>query len=269
MKKYTFFLCLLLTSSSIFAQSNKQLPESLTMETLSGKKVKLKDYVAEKGKVTVVNFWATWCKPCKEELDNINADYLGDWQDDYDIEFIAVSMDDARTKPKVKGVVDTKGWEYDILCNPDNSAYQALGFNSCPYTLLLDAKGNIVYKHTGYKHGDEEELEKEIAKAKDKSNQKTNDKKVDENEALKARAAAVTKLQESIATDLEKLLAEKIKYYQAFINESEQDDPFNLELNKLIENAKATIQTLKAKTGVVKEAQLDKAVEKKEAPAKN
>ena len=154
---------LLVASTTTFAQ--KSLPESLTMETLSGKKVKLKDYVAEKGKVTVVNFWATWCKPCKEELDNINADYLEAWQDDYDIEFIAVSMDDARTKPKVKGVVDTKGWEYDILCNPDNSAYQALGFNSCPYTLLLDAKGNIVYTHTGYKHGDEEELEAEIEKA--------------------------------------------------------------------------------------------------------
>ncbi len=159
-------LVLLFTASMTFAQGDrKQLPESLTMETLSGQKVKLKEYVAEKGKVTVINFWATWCKPCKEELDNINADYLEDWKADYDIEFIAVSMDDSRTKPKVKGVVDTKGWEYDILCNPDNSAYQMLGFNFCPYTLLLDAEGNIVYKHTGYKPGDEEELGEEIAKA--------------------------------------------------------------------------------------------------------
>jgi thiol-disulfide isomerase/thioredoxin len=153
---------LLVASTSTFAQ--KSLPSSLTMETISGQKVKLKDYVAEKGKITVVNFWATWCKPCKEELDNINNDYLEAWQDDYDIVFIAVSMDNSRTKPKVKGVVDTKGWEYDILCNPDNSAYQALGFNSCPHTLLLDEKGNIVYVHTGYKPGDEEELEEQIAK---------------------------------------------------------------------------------------------------------
>lgn len=167
MKYSTFLLAslilLLVSATSTFAQKN--LPTSLTMETLSGKKVKLKDYVAEKGKITVVNFWATWCKPCKEELDNINNDYLEAWQDDYDIEFIAVSMDNSRTKPKVKGVVDTKGWEYDILCNPDNSAYQALGFNSCPYTLLLDKKGNVVYKHNGYKPGDEEELEEQIAKA--------------------------------------------------------------------------------------------------------
>lgn len=153
---------LLFVTSSAFAQ--KALPASLTMETLEGKKVNLKDYVAEKGKITVVNFWATWCKPCKEELDLINSDYLEDWKDNYDIEFVAVSMDDTRTKPRVKGLVDSKGWGYDILCNPDNSAYQALGFNTCPYTLLLDAEGNIVYQHTGYKAGDEEELEEQIAK---------------------------------------------------------------------------------------------------------
>ena len=158
-------LIFLLAATTTFAQNN-QLPESLAMETLSGKQINLKDYVAEKGKITVVNFWATWCKPCKEELDNIQADYLEGWKKDYDIEFIAISMDNSRTKPNVKGVVDTKGWEYDILCNPENTAYQALGFNSCPYTLLLDAEGNVVYKHTGYKPGDEEELEKEIAKAK-------------------------------------------------------------------------------------------------------
>lgn len=147
------------------AIAQKSLPSSLTMETLAGQKVNLKDYVAKKGKITVVNFWATWCKPCKEELDAINADFLEDWQDQYDIEFIAVSMDDTRTKPRVKGLVDSKGWEYTIFCNPDNSAYQALGFNSCPYTLLLDAEGNIVYTHTGYKPGDEEELEEKIAEA--------------------------------------------------------------------------------------------------------
>ena len=166
MKSTKYFLSsllFLLFVSTVFAQ--KQLPASLTMETMSGKKVNLKKYIEEKGKITVVNFWATWCKPCKEELDNINADYLEEWKDDYDIEFIAVSMDNSRTKPKVQGVVDTKGWEYDILCNPDTSAYQSLGFNACPYTLLLDAKGNIVYKHNGYKPGDEEELEEEIAKA--------------------------------------------------------------------------------------------------------
>ena len=156
-------LFVLVASTASFAQ--KQLPESLTMETLKGKKVKLKDFVAEKGKVTVISFWATWCKPCKEELDNIANDYYEDWVDEYDIAFLAVSMDDTRTKTKVPGIVETKEWKYDILCNPDNSAYQSIGFNTVPFTLLIDTDGNIVYKHSGYKPGDEEELAEAIEKA--------------------------------------------------------------------------------------------------------
>ncbi len=157
------FLILFCSASSLMAQ--KELPQTLSMETMAGQKINLKEYVAEKGKITVVNFWATWCKPCKEELDMINSDYLADWQEEYDIEFIAVSMDDSRTKPRVKGMVDSKGWGYTVFCNPDNSAYQALGFNACPYTILLDAKGNIIYSHSGYKPGDEEELGEKIAEA--------------------------------------------------------------------------------------------------------
>jgi len=157
-------LFVMLASSLTFAQ-NKKLPTSLSMETLQGKKVNLKEYIAEKGKVTVISFWASWCKPCKAELDNIAMDYYEIWKDDYDIEFLAISMDNARTKSKVPGIVNTKGWEYDILCNPDNSAYQQIGFNTVPFTLLIDAEGNIVYKHTGYKPGDEEDLEEAIINA--------------------------------------------------------------------------------------------------------
>lgn len=157
-------LVVLFASSSAFAQ-DKQLPSSLTVETTQGQKVSLKEYIAKKGKVTVVSFWATWCKPCTNELDNIASDYYDDWKEEYDIEFVAVSMDNSRTKSKVAGVVDTKGWEYDILCNPDNTAYQALGFNTIPFTLLIDADGNIVYKHNGYAPGAEEELQEAIEKA--------------------------------------------------------------------------------------------------------
>jgi thiol-disulfide isomerase/thioredoxin len=158
-----FVALVLLFATTTYAQ--KELPSSLTLETMKGQKVNLKDYVAKKGKVTVISFWATWCKPCKEELDNIASDYYDDWKEEYDIEFIAISMDNARTKSKVAGTVDVKGWEYDILCNPDNSAYQAIGFNVVPFTLLVDADGNVVYKHKGYKPGDEEDLEEAIIEA--------------------------------------------------------------------------------------------------------
>ena len=89
MKTTTSYICtviFLLVSFIGFAQS-KQIPSSLMMEDLKGKKVNLKEYIAKKDKVTVISFWATWCKPCKEELDNIASDYYDDWVDEYDIAF--------------------------------------------------------------------------------------------------------------------------------------------------------------------------------------
>ena len=235
-------LFLLAGSSSIIAQkTKKKITSSLNVETLAGQKVALKDYIDKESKITVVNFWATWCKPCKEELDNIQAEYLEDWKEKYDIKFVAVSMDNPRTKPKVKGVVDTKGWEYDILCNPDNSAYQMLGFNSCPYTLLVNEDGNIVYKHTGYKPGDEEELEQAIANAFETKKAAEETVKPAADEARKADKIAQEK---ALVLELEKM-AESIKAYQAFINDEEKGEAFNKELNKLLKSIKTTIKTSK------------------------
>lgn len=227
---------------ALLAQKDKtrQLPESLTMELLNGHKVNLKEYVSKDAQITVVNFWATWCKPCKEELDNIQADYLENWKTKYSIRFIAVSMDDSRTKPNVSGIVETKGWEYEILCNPDNTAYQALGFNSCPYTLLLDGKGNIVYMHTGYKSGDEEELEKQIQGVQ-KSMMKTEEKKDTTDEAAAIRKAEKTAKENALNEELKKL-AEQIKGYQDFLNDAEKKEPFNQNLNKVATSIEATIK---------------------------
>jgi len=242
MKSLFLITTLVLSSFTLLAQAGKtrQLPESLTMELLNGHKINLKEYVSKDAQITVVNFWATWCKPCKEELDNIQAEYLEDWVSKYGIRFIAVSMDDTRTKPNVQGVVKTKGWEYEILCNPDNTAYQALGFNSCPYTLLLDAKGNIVYMHTGYKSGDEEELEKQIQEAQ-QSMIKTEEKKDTIDEAAALRKAEKTAKENALNEDLKKL-TEQIKAYQDFLNDVEKKEPFNQDLNKVATSIEATIK---------------------------
>ncbi len=148
---------------SLSIQAQQTLPDSLTMETLKGKKVNLKEYVANKNKVTIIIFWVTWSKPNQQELVSINANYLEDWQKKYDVELIAISMDNERTTGRVKELTETKEWKFDILCNPDNSAFQELGFGTLPYTILLDATGKIIYKRKGYIPGDEEELETKIS----------------------------------------------------------------------------------------------------------
>ncbi len=134
---------------------------SIDIKTLEGKTVNIKDYVGQ-GKITVMSFWATWCSPCKRELDAI-ADIYPDWQEEYGVELLAVTIDDARSMAKVPGLVETKGWEYTILADSKRELQKALNFQSVPQTFLIDAEGNIVYTHSGYNPGDEIELEDKIA----------------------------------------------------------------------------------------------------------
>ena len=151
-------------ASVSFAQ-NKTLPD-VSVQELNGKKVDIQDY-SDNGKITVLNFWATWCVPCKKELDNI-AEYYEDWQEDYDMELVAISVDNARSATKIKTVVDSKGWEYDILSDKNGDLKRALNFQAVPYTIVIDQEGNIVYRHDGYVEGDEFELEEVLKKLSDK-----------------------------------------------------------------------------------------------------
>ncbi len=147
-------LCLCL-STTLAAQ----LPD-VAVKTLDGKSVNIQDY-ANNGKITVLSFWATWCSPCKRELDAL-AELYPDWKDEFDVEIVAVTIDNARALPKVKPMVSTKGWEYTILSDANEILKRAMNFQSVPMTFLLDQKGNIVYTHNSYSPGDEYELEDKI-----------------------------------------------------------------------------------------------------------
>jgi len=157
-KLFTVVFCLMMTSS-LFAQ--KDIP-NLKLKTLDGKTVNLQDF-GKNGKVTVVSFWATWCSPCKKELDAI-ADIYPDWQEEYDVELVAITVDTRRALAKVPGIVETKSWEYTVLSANEQEAQNALNFQTIPQTFLIDKDGKIVWDHNGYVPGDEAELEEEIAR---------------------------------------------------------------------------------------------------------
>ena len=143
---------------SSFSQ-NRTLP-SVKVKNLKGSLVDIQT-IENDGKPIVISFWATWCKPCKKELNAI-AEVYEDWQDDTGVKLVAISIDDSRSSSKVKPYVNSSGWEYEIYLDPNRDLSRSLGVSTVPHTFLLDGKGNIVWEHRGYIEGDEEELLEEI-----------------------------------------------------------------------------------------------------------
>jgi cytochrome c biogenesis protein CcmG, thiol:disulfide interchange protein DsbE len=151
---------LILASATIPADGGK-IP-SATVKTLEGSKVNSSTFTND-GKPLVISFWASWCKPCKKELDAIHENY-SDWQKETGVKVIAISIDDARSSSKVVTDVKTKGWEYEVYIDENQDFKRAMNVNNIPHTFLVNGKGEIVWSHNSYAEGDEEKLYENIKK---------------------------------------------------------------------------------------------------------
>lgn len=148
-------LATILALAGMINEAAAQLP-AVTLKSMDGKTV-MTDTLSNNGKPFIIDFFATWCKPCNRELKAINEVYE-EWQEETGVKLIAVSIDQAQNIHKVKPLVDENGWPYEVLLDPNGDLKRALGIQMIPYTLIVDGKGNIVYKHNGYTDGAEAEL---------------------------------------------------------------------------------------------------------------
>lgn len=152
-----FFLTvlLLLVRQGVEAQAPNQLPKA-DLKTLDNKTVSSTTF-ANEGKPMVICFWATWCKPCIKELEVYSEKYK-DWREETGVKLIAVSIDNARSMSRVAPFVNGKGWDYEVFLDPNEDFKRAMNVVNVPHTFLIDGNGNIVWQHTSYADGDEEEL---------------------------------------------------------------------------------------------------------------
>jgi cytochrome c biogenesis protein CcmG, thiol:disulfide interchange protein DsbE len=153
-----FSVCL----STVSAQKN--IP-NVNIQDIKGNQLSAKN-ILKPNRPTIISFWATWCKPCLQELYSINQN-LEDWKKEIDFDFIAISTDDSRSKNKVLSLKNAKKWQFEVFIDENGDLQRAMNVLNIPHTIILDKNHKIIYQHTAYAAGDEEEYFEVLKKLKD------------------------------------------------------------------------------------------------------
>ena len=131
MKKFFLVFCL---ASFVNSNSQSDLP-NVNLKTLNGESTSVKK-IAQKNKLIIISLWATWCVPCKNELDAV-AEVYDEWVSETDVVYYAVSIDDSRTSKRIKPMVNGKDWEFEILLDENSDLKRAFGVSTVPYTTII------------------------------------------------------------------------------------------------------------------------------------
>jgi thiol-disulfide isomerase/thioredoxin len=131
-------------SASVWAENPGDTQADLSFADLQGKQHSLAEY---HGKILVVNFWATWCGPCKHEMP-LFADAAKKYGQDH-LQVVAVSLDDESTRSKIPGFAEKEKMSFPILLGNMDALKTLATSEALPATLFVDAEGNVVARVLG------------------------------------------------------------------------------------------------------------------------
>jgi cytochrome c biogenesis protein CcmG/thiol:disulfide interchange protein DsbE len=158
MKKSILFL--LVSIMSMFAQDVvSNVAPDFVLPDLEGENFKLSDNLNQ-GPI-LINFWATWCIPCREEMKKLKDVYKKFAEDR--LQLLAISIDDPKSVARVKSFINSRKYPFKVLLDTNSEVMELFQAENPPYTVLLNPEGIIFYSHSGYRKGDEKILEDKIA----------------------------------------------------------------------------------------------------------
>lgn len=136
-----------------------QLPE-FEVRDLDQNWIHLSDLNGEE--LTVIDFWATWCKPCVSAIPKLNALYVE--FSNQGVEFVGINVDGPRNHSKVKPFVNTLNIKYPIVLDPDQDLVNEYNVTAFPTLIVVNSKGNELFVHEGFNPGDEKMIRDKLIK---------------------------------------------------------------------------------------------------------
>ena len=160
MKFKIISISVLIFISSVFPSS---LPD-FSLKKIDGTQFSISDVLGKK--IIIIDFWATWCKPCKKLLKKL--DDLGQEYSDQVI-VLAISTDESSSFARIESFVKSRGYRFTVLLDPDSNVSGIFNpAGTIPYTMIIDLNKKIVFTHTGYVPGFEKKIREKVIELTDK-----------------------------------------------------------------------------------------------------
>ncbi len=142
-------------ASALAALAPSAPAPDFTLRSMGGPNLRLAE---QRGRVVLVNFWATWCGPCRQEMPHLNRLYQKYRSSGFQL--LAVNVDD--NAKNAADLASKLGVSFPVLFDTDKTVSKAYDLSSMPATVLIDRDGRVRYLHRGYRDGMEDTYDQQI-----------------------------------------------------------------------------------------------------------
>jgi peroxiredoxin len=133
-----------------------------TLNDVDGQAHSLSDYLGKN--VVLISFWATWCEPCKKEMDQLQT--LFEAHKDKGLMILSISMDEPETQGDARPFVKQRGFTFPVLLDAESNVTNQLNpRRAAPFSLIIGRDQKIAWEHEGYVPGDEKKVEAAVLEA--------------------------------------------------------------------------------------------------------